>query len=469
MEFENGDILHQGWLTKSPPLETKKLLFNQSLLTPKWRRRWFILRQGGMPHQFLLQYYTDQNAKKLKGTIDLDQCEQVDTGLSYQSGKDNYQHLFDIKTPRRVFYLAADTEQEMGAWVEWICNICGLKTIYNDSVTDGQTNQLSPPNNNFVSGPYLHLADCFTGSKQPPMTKRGPNLKLNPPNYQNNPVIESLSSSVTTGDDSVFLPNPSPSSSHKQTFQNPGVTLTRRSSSEATSHPSVSNSIPQPPGRPPKPENLRLPLPSVPKEQPSGPVVDPVRLDILGIPAATSAPSSAPPVIDRTLKPSRGSLSSLELPGTCNLPSLPPPPSVPQVAGLWIPGEGRMCSPSSDSDSELVGLCRESVTSQGNNRNYVDDSEEEQIFFYMPSLQQSVGGRWDPLMIPATDVEQQVQYLDLDLPDSDERVVERKKKAEEETSQTVYKTVDFIKTEAFNRTRQKVEEYKYNIKPDGKQ
>ena len=32
--------------------------------------------------------------------------------------------------------------------------------------------------------------------------------------------------------------------------------------------------------------------------------------------------------------------------------------------------------------------------------------------------------------------------------------------------ETVYKTVDFIKTEAFNRTRQKVEEYKYNIKQD---
>ena len=38
----------------------------------------------------------------------------------------------------------------------------------------------------------------------------------------------------------------------------------------------------------------------------------------------------------------------------------------------------------------------------------------------------------------------------------------------EEEPGTVYKTVDFIKTEAFNRTRQKVEEYKYNIKPESK-
>ena len=32
--------------------------------------------------------------------------------------------------------------------------------------------------------------------------------------------------------------------------------------------------------------------------------------------------------------------------------------------------------------------------------------------------------------------------------------------------ETVYKTVDFVKTEAFNRTRQKVEEYKYNIRQE---
>ena len=25
----------------------------------KWRRRWFVLRQGAMPGQFLLHYYTD--------------------------------------------------------------------------------------------------------------------------------------------------------------------------------------------------------------------------------------------------------------------------------------------------------------------------------------------------------------------------------------------------------------------------
>ena len=48
------------------------------------------------------------------------------------------------------------------------------------------------------------------------------------------------------------------------------------------------------------------------------------------------------------------------------------------------------------------------------------NSSDEQIYFYMPSLQQSTGGKWDPLMIPAHDMrDQAVQYLDLDLPVTD--------------------------------------------------
>ena len=89
-------------------------------------------------------------ARKLKGVIDLDQCEQVsrcflviiielliivvdhciyrgilqvDTGLTYQSGRVSYQFMFDIKTPKRVYYLAADCEADMTAWVDWVCQV----------------------------------------------------------------------------------------------------------------------------------------------------------------------------------------------------------------------------------------------------------------------------------------------------------------------------------------------------------
>ena len=33
-----------------------------------------------MPGQYVLEYYVDRTARKLKGSIDLDQCEQVRTG-----------------------------------------------------------------------------------------------------------------------------------------------------------------------------------------------------------------------------------------------------------------------------------------------------------------------------------------------------------------------------------------------------
>jgi len=70
-------------------------------------------------------------------------------------------------------------------------------------------------------------------------------------------------------------------------------------------------------------------------------------------------------------------------------------------------------------------------------------------------------------MIPAQEmIDQSVQYLDLDLPESSNQESGVSGVPQKKQTNTVYKTVDFLKTEAFNRTRQKVEEYRYNIKPD---
>lgn len=82
-----------------------------------------------------MEYYTDNDCHKLKGQIDLDQCEQVDAGLRML---DKFQHMFDIKTPHRIYYLAAASEEDMRNWVKWICQVCGLQEtrgplIANDS------------------------------------------------------------------------------------------------------------------------------------------------------------------------------------------------------------------------------------------------------------------------------------------------------------------------------------------------
>lgn len=101
------EIVHEGWLIKSPPTKLWRAviillcvfffffyytciypyhairvkLITHILLsfTPqRWRKRWFALRHSGeLPGQYFLEYYTDKRCRKLKGHIDLDQCEQV--------------------------------------------------------------------------------------------------------------------------------------------------------------------------------------------------------------------------------------------------------------------------------------------------------------------------------------------------------------------------------------------------------
>ena len=46
--------------------------------------------------------------------------------------------MFDIRTPRRVYYLAADTEEDMATWVDLVCRVCGLHNYTHEST--GQIN-----------------------------------------------------------------------------------------------------------------------------------------------------------------------------------------------------------------------------------------------------------------------------------------------------------------------------------------
>lgn len=134
----NKEVYHEGWLIKSPP--TKRIW------RARWRRRWFTLKQGELPGQYVLEYYTDRKCRKLKGIIDLDQCEQVDAGLRLDRQKEKYAHMFDVKTPTRTYYLAADTEEDMRGWVNCICHVCQLQ--------ETQTNE---------ERPYYNISAINTG------------------------------------------------------------------------------------------------------------------------------------------------------------------------------------------------------------------------------------------------------------------------------------------------------------------
>ncbi|XP_026214991.1 GRB2-associated-binding protein 1 isoform X1 [Anabas testudineus] len=74
----------------------------------------------------VLEYYKNDHAKKPIRVIDLNLCEQVDAGLTFNKKDLEHSFIFDIKTIDRVFYLVADTEEEMNKWVRCICDICGF-------------------------------------------------------------------------------------------------------------------------------------------------------------------------------------------------------------------------------------------------------------------------------------------------------------------------------------------------------
>ncbi|XP_041986995.1 GRB2-associated-binding protein 2 [Aricia agestis] len=201
------NIVFEGWLTKSPPIKR--------IWRTKWRRRWFALRQSGeLPGQYFLDYYADRHCRRLKGTINLDFCEQVDAGLHMERSSNGSLDpklrgsVFTIQTQSRIYHLEADCEAEMERWVDAICKVCGLRAtdetnvsgIYQNEINckeiamrpikDGniaekatnQPNSTSRNVNNVQNydsvhfddqyedgdtGPYIPISECITGVRAP--------------------------------------------------------------------------------------------------------------------------------------------------------------------------------------------------------------------------------------------------------------------------------------------------------------
>ncbi|XP_059821107.1 GRB2-associated-binding protein 1 isoform X5 [Hypanus sabinus] len=153
-----------------------------SLISKAWKKRWFVLRSGrltGDPD--VLEYYKNDHAKKPIRVIDLNLCEQVDAGLSFNKKDLENSYIFDIKTIDRIFYLVADTEEEMNKWVRCICDICGFNPTDEDAVKP--------------SGTALTEVPLSVNARQPSMPSVIPMGSLPPP-YQpiNIQHLESFSS-----------------------------------------------------------------------------------------------------------------------------------------------------------------------------------------------------------------------------------------------------------------------------------
>ncbi|XP_019881614.1 GRB2-associated-binding protein 1 isoform X2 [Aethina tumida] len=166
MAKSSQEVVFEGWLTKSPP--------DKRIFRARWRKRYFSLTNTGeLPGQYVLTYYTDRHCRKLKGTINLDACEQVDLGLAFREKNLKLDHVFDIKTPTRTYYLAAETEEEMKSWVDNICKVCGLKSS-EDAGTLNATDDFAaveeidmttetPPISPVSTNPYIPISECISG------------------------------------------------------------------------------------------------------------------------------------------------------------------------------------------------------------------------------------------------------------------------------------------------------------------
>ncbi|XP_022099573.1 GRB2-associated-binding protein 1-like [Acanthaster planci] len=132
------EILHSGFLTKSPP--------EHKINRARWQRRWFILKRSA--NAIYLQYYKDQHTTRPKGTIDLTTCEQVDQGLTFESKRNLAKaFIFDIVTPKRKYFLVSNTELDMIRWVREICLACGFQLDNQDDDSTVQPAEPSQPIN----------------------------------------------------------------------------------------------------------------------------------------------------------------------------------------------------------------------------------------------------------------------------------------------------------------------------------
>ncbi|XP_057581771.1 GRB2-associated-binding protein 1 isoform X10 [Hippopotamus amphibius kiboko] len=163
--MSGGEVVCSGWLRKSPP--------EKKLKRYAWKRRWFVLRSGrltGDPD--VLEYYKNDHAKKPIRIIDLNLCQQVDAGLTFNKKEFENSYIFDINTIDRIFYLVADSEEEMNKWVRCICDICGFNPTEEDPV--------KPPGSSVQAPADLPSAI----NTAPPSTQVDASSAAAPPPYQ---------------------------------------------------------------------------------------------------------------------------------------------------------------------------------------------------------------------------------------------------------------------------------------------
>ena len=85
--------------------------------------------------------------------------------MTAENGRQRYEYMFDIKTPRRIYFLAVESHQEMTNWVRMICQACGLTSAKEDD-ENGKYTMLDILETNWLflgvrQVPKNNLTACF--------------------------------------------------------------------------------------------------------------------------------------------------------------------------------------------------------------------------------------------------------------------------------------------------------------------
>ncbi|OBS63638.1 hypothetical protein A6R68_07822 [Neotoma lepida] len=150
MSGSGDDMVCTGWLRKLPP--------EKKLRCYAWKKCCFILWRGQMNDD--------------PDIINLNFCEQVDTGLTFNKKELQDSFVFDIKTSKHTFYLVAETEADMNKWVQSICQIYTFKssTIRRVIAFPSQADTIQNSKTVLMNSPHSlashsHTKDSLTGSE----------------------------------------------------------------------------------------------------------------------------------------------------------------------------------------------------------------------------------------------------------------------------------------------------------------
>ncbi|XP_068619755.1 GRB2-associated-binding protein 1 isoform X3 [Battus philenor] len=445
------NIVFEGWLTKSPP--TKRIW------RTKWRRRWFALRQSGeLPGQYFLDYYADRNCRRLKGTINLDLCEQVDAGLHMERSSNGTLDpklrgsVFTIQTQSRTYHLEAECEADMAKWVDAICRVCGLQA------KEGSSNALDTYQNNYqmttmneriegseTTGPYIPISECITGVRAQ--------------NSQRAFTFDPKNIVVSTRRQTDRVPN----RNHQMYMSQPHIRPNNADVSENDSNLSeeeckslnasqsnireysAARSYSKPAGRPNTDEDFQ-----------DGPPVPPRPPKTFAMSKDPSVNTLQPPkIIEPNDAPERFSNALLRVPG--RMPSVGPP----------SPGRAQAVFTISrnDDDEECSGQSLQSMQycNLVSLPPVVDRNLKPRYSSHSIGHVNNLGVQTVVQINRTKEVRSTViQYLDLDLHTSDPPTSKgfpliHGRSPSSLEARSAYKTVDFLKTEAFNITRQDAE------------